>query len=469
MAGVLAFWDLGAHPMRDYDEAWHARIALDIARNDRWFTYLDEGQLTPAALKPPLYLWTMAASFRFLGPSELAARLFPAACHVLMVAAVAWWCSWRFNGGGALAAAFLLSTDRMLVTRHGARSGEIDPPLVLFLTLTVFAAVRWREGRGAWWGLPVWSAALLTKGTAALQIVPVLGLWLLAARSGRGLLRLALVGALGAVPLGLFMLERERIAPGYVQRSFRSELVDRVVDQVDDAPSSPLRYAELVLRTGLPAWIGLALTAIAVRGRLRLARQVANPAQARELFVLLLLWFALPIVAFSFMQTRRDWYVYPSLVAGYVLAAWMIRAGLSRLERLRRNHVGSLVALVVIGGAGLPAVWRTAYRSQSAAATWAEHDALLAEIARQQPAGPVLCLDLLPVERFVLARAGIDYRVVPEAAALHQVLATAVQPTLVLTRPNTVDELIRHPGVGGHTLLRLPVRESVLLRFDASD
>ncbi len=170
---------------------------------------------------------------------------------------------------------------------------------------------------------------------------------------------------------------------------FLRETLTRAASNIDGGQSSIFRYARVTALTGMPVLLGLAITAIAVRGRLRLADQAASqagnqPVSGDEAVVasnqlvsadptaaclphtvpperpssaglvrLLLLWWLIPFGLFSALVTQRDWYVYPSLVPACMLAAWALRAGLAQLERARTRLVGPIVATIVValGGA----------------------------------------------------------------------------------------------------------------------
>ncbi|MBI5865370.1 MAG: glycosyltransferase family 39 protein [Planctomycetes bacterium] len=422
IAGLFVFSNLGSPPLADFDEAWHALIALDIERTGEFLAYTEDGRNTTASVKPPLYFWAMALCFRAMGPSEFAARFFPAACYVAMVAAVAWFVQRYLHWSVALAAAVLLATQFHMLHHHGARSAEIDPPLSLFLTLTMLWTYHVCRGGRAWPVGAFWCAALLTKGLAAAQVLPALGLWYALERRWRDLRRIALALAIGTIPVvGVFLL-REQAQPGVLASMFGAEFIGRLAGEVDAPERQPFYFYAARLWSSLtPIGLGLAIVAAGVRFRPGLARQIKDGAPPGPLLRLLLIWTIVPLLLFSFAGTKRVWYAYPSLVPACILTAWILRAGLHRLESLPRNRLGPLAAAIVLGGQLVPAALTTFSFHRSDYQRRMEEGALIAATAPADlPAAParVLCYRLSPSARFALKRGGIGYQRCDDPAAI---------------------------------------------------
>lgn len=81
----VGFWDLGGAPLENWDEGHHAKVALDMRRTGEWLVYALDGEVERANLKPPLLFYALAGSFTALGPTEFAARVFPAASFVILL------------------------------------------------------------------------------------------------------------------------------------------------------------------------------------------------------------------------------------------------------------------------------------------------------------------------------------------------------------------------------------------------
>lgn len=108
-------------------QAWHAIVALDISRSGD-LLYTEDGEITTASVKPPLYFWAMALSFQTIGPSEFAA---PSSSRRLLCVDgrdrrlfVQRHLHWTV----ALTVAILLSTQQRLVYHHDAPLGASIHP-----------------------------------------------------------------------------------------------------------------------------------------------------------------------------------------------------------------------------------------------------------------------------------------------------------------------------------------------------
>jgi 4-amino-4-deoxy-L-arabinose transferase-like glycosyltransferase len=419
LGAFFTFSNLTIQPLHDWDEAWHAGIALDIARQGSWLAYTEDGVLSTAALKPPLYLWALAASFHVFGPTEFAARLFPALCHVAMIAMLTWACTRWFKPGVALTTAFILATHELLTYYHGGRAADIDAPLAFFLTATVLGAALGGPRGPRWWTLPAWACAVLTKGPAALQIVPVVLIWFALERAWRPLLWSLAWFAAGLLPYALYLAAREYVQPGVLAGTFGVELVGRLTSQID-GPLPVRRLIEQLVGSSAAVFWGLVLAALPLRGRFDLAGQARAADHVRSTLRLLLLWWLLPFAAFALAGTRRVWYFYPALVPSSVLAAWLLRAGLTQLETSGRRVWAGAIAVIVLGGLGLPALYRSLVVHPFDRALRDDYAGLSAAIAAQPGAPPVVLFKPYPGERFALKQGEIRYasvRSVEELAA----------------------------------------------------
>ncbi|MCA9785537.1 MAG: glycosyltransferase family 39 protein [Calditrichaeota bacterium] len=133
------FW--GAH-----GESRRAEVARELVSHDRWLvpTLLDE----PFITKPPLAYWTMAASMRVFGISELAARV-PAMLSVLLALLLVADAGRRLGGlehGVRAASAFLALP---LVLGMGQQA-ETEAQLLFWITLGLWAWLGLESRSGQW-------------------------------------------------------------------------------------------------------------------------------------------------------------------------------------------------------------------------------------------------------------------------------------------------------------------------------
>jgi 4-amino-4-deoxy-L-arabinose transferase-like glycosyltransferase len=111
LALVLLFYRLGHGSFHDWDEAIYAQVARETLFSDTWTTLTWNG--APFLHKPPLYFWLTALTYKMIGVSELAARLWPA-IFGFGVVALTFVLGMRDHSWvvGAVAALLLLVVDR---------------------------------------------------------------------------------------------------------------------------------------------------------------------------------------------------------------------------------------------------------------------------------------------------------------------------------------------------------------------
>jgi len=161
---------LTARPLFNPDEGRYAEIPREMLTGGDWviphlngLAYIE---------KPPLQYWATAVSYRLLGPSEFAARLYTA-LTALGTILLAWLVARRLWGleAGWRAAAVL---SGMLIFVVLGQLLSLDMSLTFFMTLSLAAflsAQQAAEPRP--WMLLAWAAAglgVLTKGLVAAAI-----------------------------------------------------------------------------------------------------------------------------------------------------------------------------------------------------------------------------------------------------------------------------------------------------------
>lgn len=164
LGAVLLFWQLGAAPLADYDEASYAQMTREALESRDFVSphYLGK----PFLEKPPLYLWLAEASSAVIPSPELAMRI-PSAlaglATVLALMLLAFELT-RNRFAAALSGAVLLSTGPFI---EAARQARLDTLAVLCIVLSAYFFVRglrdrrWYLAMGAALGLCVLAKSVL--------------------------------------------------------------------------------------------------------------------------------------------------------------------------------------------------------------------------------------------------------------------------------------------------------------------
>ncbi|WP_020566742.1 ArnT family glycosyltransferase [Neolewinella persica] len=349
--GFVIFTLLDDPQLEIYDEARRAVSALELARGDApsLLTPPYYGEPDHWGTKPPLLVWSQAAWMKIVGVGELAVRLPSALATLALCFLLTWWGKkdWGSPLAGALGALAVLSNWEYM-GNHGARTGDFDALLVLFLTAQLIFLFRWVKTDQIKW---LWLAGLavfmggMTKGVAGGFLLPGIGLWFLvdgAAR--RKLLHPGLYGIVGgaiALVVGYYFL-RETVDPGYLDLVKDNELGGRFND-VNESHQGPFYFylQTLFADRAFGYLIPLLLPALVY---LLTNKELRRPA------ALLAIAAAVFLVIISSAATKLYWYKNPVLP----LVGMLVGAGMFHLADLLAQKIGStrgkLVAVTLLAG-----------------------------------------------------------------------------------------------------------------------
>jgi 4-amino-4-deoxy-L-arabinose transferase-like glycosyltransferase len=178
--GLMYLLGLGAAPFLDPPEGFHAVIAQTIRTSGDWITLRIDG--VRYFDKPPMLYWLMSTSFRVAGPSEAAARVWPALAAI-GVAAVTGRIGMILGGPRVGLLAGLFTAANMGIFVFG-REVKPDLPFILFIVLAYAGFIVAYRGGGRW-GLALFYGSLglatLTKdvlGAVGPLALVALFLWL---------------------------------------------------------------------------------------------------------------------------------------------------------------------------------------------------------------------------------------------------------------------------------------------------
>jgi 4-amino-4-deoxy-L-arabinose transferase-like glycosyltransferase len=343
VAALALFFQLGVRGLNEPDEGRYASVAYEMLRSGNWIEPHFQGVLHMA--KPPLTQWLMALSMMLFGVQEWAVRLIPALAAlgtVMLTWSLA--CSWLGPGRAFQGALILVSAPLFFFV---ARIADINMPLTFWVTLGIWAWVRWQEeGRT----LPIvlfyaaHAGAFLTKGPVGcmLILITVLSFRLVHRDCMPGRRTWWWPGFLLAATAGLswyaLVIERDHNLLDYF---LRYELYDRVFTTVHKR-GEPFWFFWLVFPAGFLPW--LPILAPLLRGsreRLR-ACYPAGP---------LLLALGLMLVFFTLSRSKLSTYVVPAYPLLALLATSLLARGDGEPSRPRPH---GLVAVLLLAFATPP-------------------------------------------------------------------------------------------------------------------
>ena len=358
-AGTL-FYQLGRLPLIGADEPRYARIAWEMAIENRWITPVLEGR--PWLEKPPLYYWLTIPVFRLTGQGEAAVRLGPAlaACWTALV--VYWLgCALWSRLAGLIGASALLT---MVGFAAFGRSASTDMPMAACMTtaLAILAVAAVRENQPAWKvlaGYVFLGLAILAKGPVALILAVGVGACYWALHDRMQLKRWHPVAGLVivlAVALPWFWLAFRQNGFGFILVFFINHNLARYVTDIHHHTQPFYYYVPVVLGLIFPwsAWLLFSASGESLRTLRR--RREWNPA---DLF--LGCWILFPLLFFSISRSKLPGYVIPILppIALLLGAKFAGRIECTPAPRRGAALVHALVSAAV--GAGVLLALRTRY------------------------------------------------------------------------------------------------------------
>lgn len=342
---VALIWlsSLSVRPLFNPDEGRYAEIPREMAGGGDWVIPHLNG--LAYVEKPPLQYWATALSYRALGPSEFAARLYTALaalCTLGVVAATArrlWGPQAGWHAAAVLAGMLMFVVLGQLLT--------LDMSLSFYMTASLAAfMLAQRASKPASWMLPAWAAAacgVLTKGVIAAAIpAAVLILYSLYTRDFSPWRKLRLRWGL---PLFLIItvpwhwLAARRL-PDFLDFFFVHEHLARYLTPVAHR-QEPWWYFAGVFLAGSVPWTVPALRALCGGWR----RSASPNGGEFQPTVFLWIWVVFIGVFFSLSDSKLMPYILPLMPAVALLIAAQPH------PPLRRDY-SITAALTVIAGVG---------------------------------------------------------------------------------------------------------------------
>lgn len=314
---VIFGWRLNSVPLTNWDEGIYANVSLELFRSQDWsnLTYFGADFLE----KPPLQFWVTSALFGIIGPTELAVRILPALAGVATSLLLALWTfqvtrqRWVALAAGTM---FVLGHFALV---HAFRTGDLDGLLTFFITLALYG--YWRSWTRPRW-IIVWgaasAAAVMTKSLVGLLPLMIVGLDILLSRGWKkiGWANIGLaVGTFVALAAPWHIVETVRFGRAFWDSYLGVHVIERTTESLFTA--TPWHYYLGVIRDRFApfSWfLPLALLLAIWRWW----------KEKNELGRLLVGWFVVTLMIFSFIQTRREWYILPLYPGAVLLTATTI-------------------------------------------------------------------------------------------------------------------------------------------------
>ena len=332
---------LGARPLFNPDEGRYAEIPREMLSSGDWviphlngLAYIE---------KPPLQFWATALSYRLLGPSEFAARLYTALTALATLLVVGGVARRLWNPQASWRAMAVLSGMLMFVALGQLLTLDMSLTFYLTLSLAAFVLAQTEAQPRPWLMLLAWAAAgcgVLTKGVVAAAIpAAVLLLYSVYARDFAPWRRLQLAKGLPlflAITVPWHWLAAQRLQD-FLEFFFVHEHLARYLTPVADREESWWFFGGVFLLGSLP-WTVSSLRVLGSGWR-----RHAAPAGQFQPIVFLWIWVIFIGVFFSLSDSKLMPYILPVMPALALLIAALPP------QTLRRDFLITAMLTIVMG------------------------------------------------------------------------------------------------------------------------
>lgn len=311
------------------DEPRYAQVAREMLARHDYITPVLWGH--PWLEKPALYYWRAMFSFREFGVHDWSARL-PSASFAFMLVVLIYLHIRRFRNGGQLDAALITASCAGILSF--ARGASTDMQLAAPFGIGMLGWYAWYETDSKFWLFDIYffvGAATLAKGPVApLMALVIIGIFAILRREW-SLFRRSLwfpgIVLYFAMVLPWYIAVQRR-NPTFLKIFFLQHNLERFATNRFEH-YHPFWYYVPVVLLGLTPWAVIAITAFADavgtsmnEWKVRRARILyVGHGRAGDAFPeFLVLWAVVPIVFFSFSESKLPGYILPALPPLTILA-----------------------------------------------------------------------------------------------------------------------------------------------------
>ena len=319
-AAMLCFLRLDVGYVASWDEARHGISAYEMIQNKNFIVNTYNYDVDYWNLKPPFSFYGIMLGFGIFGYSVMGLRFYSALSYFMICIICALFVKKHHGKMSSLLSMAFLCCNYLMLTLHGARAGDADALYQLFFTIAMLEMMEIPEEHSRSYICGAcFSLAFLTKSYHAGIILVIGGLYMMI--SGQitkfKLKEWILFVMFMALPTGIWAIAR------FTQDGltfFLTMLTEDVLSRSSVASEGHTGGAFFYIQRyfldfGMIYW--LLLLVILTAG----VYLIFKKKESIKPYVGYLLWLFVPLVAFSAVSTKLNWYNYPILVPLCMLAA----------------------------------------------------------------------------------------------------------------------------------------------------
>lgn len=319
-AAMLCFLRLDVGYVASWDEARHGISAYEMIQNKNFIVNTYNYDVDYWNLKPPFSFYGIMLGFGIFGYSVMGLRFYSALAYFLICILCSLYVKKHHGKMSSLLSMAFLCCNHLMLTLHGARAGDADALYQLFFTIAMLAMMGIPENHSRSYICGAcFSLAFLTKSYHAGIILVIGGLYMII--SGQitkfKLKEWSLFVFSMAVPAGIWGIARfTQDGLTFFMTMLTEDVLSRSSVASEGHTGGVLFYIQrYFLDFGMIYWL-LLVVILAAGGYL-----IFKKRESIKPYVGYLLWLFVPLVAFSAVSTKLNWYSYPILVPLCMLAA----------------------------------------------------------------------------------------------------------------------------------------------------
>jgi len=352
----LFFYGMGQFGLIGADEPRYAQVAREMLERHDFITPVLNGR--PWLEKPPLYYWQAMLVYTALGVSDMSARI-PSAIDATVLVIVVYLFFRRFRSGVEVDAALITASCAGLIGY--ARAASMDMALTTTFAVGLLAWWAWRESEkkiflALFYALM--ALGMLAKGPVAPFLAAVvIVLFAIVVREPKLIIKtLWLPGVILFCAIALPWYTAVQIRnPQFFREFILEHNLARFSSDLYHH-REPFWYYVPVTALALLPWIVFVIATFSKSVRVwwaesRSAERKTNHADPDydiQLRIFACCWLVVPVVFFSFSQSKLPGYILPAIPAGAMLLADYLRQHLESGESIPKS-LAAVHALVAAG------------------------------------------------------------------------------------------------------------------------
>lgn len=319
-AAMLCFLRLDVGYVASWDEARHGISAYEMLQNKNFIVNTYNYDVDYWNLKPPFSFYGIMLGFGLFGYSVMGLRFYSALSYFLICILCALFAKKHHGKLSSLLTLAFLCCNQLMLETHGARAGDADALYQLFFTIAMLAMMEISEKHNRSYICGVcFSLAFLTKSYHAGIILVIGALYMLiTGMITKFKVKEWIFFVLSmAIPAGAWIIARfTQDGLTFFMTMLTEDVLSRSSVASEGHTGSAFFYIErYFLDGGMIYWL-LLLVILAAGVYL-----IFKKKESLKPYTGYLLWLFVPLVAFSVVSTKLNWYNYPILVPLCMLAA----------------------------------------------------------------------------------------------------------------------------------------------------